>query len=35
MAFDFANFQAATGFSGDGLSPSTKPTLAQLDFLGE
>ena len=30
MAFDFANFQAATGFSGDGLSPSTKPTLAQL-----
>jgi hypothetical protein len=30
MAFDFANFQAATGFSGDGLSAGTKPTLAQL-----
>ena len=30
MAFDFANFQAATGFSGDGLSAATKPTLAQL-----
>ena len=30
MAFDFANFQAATGFTGDGLSPATKPTLAQL-----
>jgi iron complex outermembrane receptor protein len=30
MTFDFLNFQAATGFSGDGLSPETKPSLDQL-----
>ena len=30
MAFDFLNFQAATGFSGDGLSTGTKPSLSQL-----
>jgi iron complex outermembrane receptor protein len=30
MTFDFLNFQAATGFSGNGLSPETKPSLDQL-----
>lgn len=30
MAFDFLNFQRATGFTGDGLSPDTKPSLDQL-----
>lgn len=31
MAIDFANFQAATGFTGDGLSADTRPSLAQLE----
>lgn len=30
MTFDFINFQNATGFTGDGLSPDTRPSLAQL-----
>lgn len=30
MSFDFLAFQQATGFSGDGLSASTRPTPAQL-----
>ena len=30
MAFDFLAFQQATGFSGDGLSAGTKPSLDQL-----
>ncbi|MEQ8314641.1 MAG: TonB-dependent receptor, partial [Gammaproteobacteria bacterium] len=30
MTFDFLNFQAATGFTGNGLSPDTKPSLDQL-----
>ncbi|MCY4358027.1 MAG: TonB-dependent receptor, partial [Gammaproteobacteria bacterium] len=30
MTFDFLNFQMATGFSGDGLSSGTKPTIDQL-----
>ena len=30
MAFDFLAFQQATGFSGDGLSAATKPSLDQL-----
>ncbi len=30
MAFDFLAFQQATGFSGDGLSADTKPSLDQL-----
>ena len=30
MGFDFLNFQRATGFAGDGLSASSKPTSAQV-----
>ncbi len=30
MTFDFMNFQAATGFTGDGLSRETRPSIAQL-----
>ena len=30
MTFDFLNFRQATGFSGDGLSPDSRPSLDQL-----
>lgn len=30
MELDFFNFQQATGFSGDGLTPATQPSVAQL-----